>query len=161
MGCDIHTIARVKTQDGWKNVARNIGDEVRNYHAFSVLADVRNGRGVAGRYTGEQWEPIAQPRGLPADLARPEQVSFLNDDTILDGNVVWLGDHSHSYLTLKEILDYYQTKMEGKLYLSEDGRIPATEAAHYVLDCISDLKNLADQYEVGYDDIQLVFGFDS
>jgi hypothetical protein len=41
----------------------------RNYDLFAILADVRNGRGFAGCKTGQGFNPIAPPRGIPADIS--------------------------------------------------------------------------------------------
>lgn len=68
----------------------------RNYGVFAILANVRN---------YEDATPIAEPRGLPDDLCDElrhgnrdgEDVDF--DET----GGYWLGDHSHSWLTLTEL----------------------------------------------------------
>lgn len=67
--------------------------DCRNYDLFAALAGVRNGRGFAGVYTGEPLKPIAEPRGVPDD-ADPRTVKYLSDE------------HTPSWLTLTEILDY-------------------------------------------------------
>lgn len=69
----------------------------RNYDLFAMLADVRNGRGFAGCRTGEGFAPIAAPKGLPED-ASPEVADWAEGRDV-DG-------HSHSYLTLTELLAY-------------------------------------------------------
>ena len=95
MGCDIHTVAQIKDyKDIWETVGENIGNEWRSYDSYAVLSDVRNGYGFAGCDTGEGWEPISKPRGLPDD--------FEIDDEQLHKRK-WMGDHSHSYVTLKEL----------------------------------------------------------
>jgi hypothetical protein len=69
----------------------------RSYYTFSILADVRNGSGFAGVRTGDGFVPIADPRGVPSDSSE----DYLGEVT------KWGFDgHSHSWLTLKEILDY-------------------------------------------------------
>lgn len=69
----------------------------RNYSAFAILADVRNGRGFAGIQTGEGFIPISNPRGVPDD-ASDEYKGEVDR---------WNGDgHSHSYHTLQQLLDY-------------------------------------------------------
>lgn len=70
----------------------------RNYYLFSILAGVR----------GDE-QPIAYPRGIPEDCS--SGYSYVTKQ--------WSGDgHSHSYFTLKELLEvdwnFYQ-----KEYLSE------------------------------------------
>lgn len=69
----------------------------RNYNLFAILADVRNGRGFAGIKTGEGFNPISDPRGVPEDAS----------NTYLDDVNSWNGDgHSHSYHTLKQLVEY-------------------------------------------------------
>ena len=65
----------------------------RNYDVFAMLADVRNGSGFAGVDTGEGFVPISPPRGLPEDAS-----SEIYESGIDYG-------HSHSWLTLRELLD--------------------------------------------------------
>lgn len=72
----------------------------RNYYLFSILADVRNDGSV---------EPIDYPRGITEDCS--SGYAYMTKQ--------WYGDgHSHSYFTLKELLevdwDSYQ-----KEYLEE------------------------------------------
>jgi hypothetical protein len=66
----------------------------RSYIWFAVLANVRNGYGFAGVYTHEPLVPISEPRGLPEDIGEGA-AEFCEHY-----------DHTPSYLTLKEILDY-------------------------------------------------------
>lgn len=113
MGCDIHAGIEVNDGDGWKPVMFpnpyhgkwDGEDEMtpdlhleRNYSAFSILADVRNGRGFAGCDTGDGFVPIAERRGLPDD-AHP-----LTLDKACDG------DHSPTWLSAEEILAYDWTR---------------------------------------------------
>ena len=130
MGCDIHLFGEKKIGGEWKlltglnqsgidmckqalensldteywldrlekckNDPRFIYDE-RNYAVFSILANVRNGRGFAGCDTGDGYIPIEEPRGLPDDAC----------DFIKARAYEWGGDgHSHSFFTLKELLEY-------------------------------------------------------
>ena len=71
--------------------------EGRNYNVFAILANVRNGRGFAGVDTGDGFVPIAEPRGIPEDASDyyKHQVEAYGEN-----------GHSHSYLTLQELLDY-------------------------------------------------------
>lgn len=105
MGTDVHTVFQKKitgdtrlaemgaAQPGnvspWTNVTSEY-DECRHYRLFSWLAGVRNGYGVAGTITGDKITPIAGPRGLPDD--------FVHAD------VVYVGDHTHSWLLGSEII---------------------------------------------------------
>lgn len=103
MGCDIHPFVEVQLEEGsWDLVLKPELTEygftnnyyfsrMRNYDLFGVLADVRNGT------YGEEFVPIAEPRGLPDDISC--DVKAISEDWGIDG-------HSHSYLTLKELLDY-------------------------------------------------------
>lgn len=97
----------------------------RNYEAFAILADVRNGTGFAGIDTGDGFKIIAEPRGLPLDLSAelrnasnydamrecglpdvPEDPP--GDDALEDAldKGFWLGDHSYSWLTAQELQDF-------------------------------------------------------
>ena len=60
----------------------------RNYERFSILANVRN-------YGGTDY--ISEPRGLPTDVTK--EVKEDADNWGYDG-------HSHSYMTLKELIDF-------------------------------------------------------
>jgi hypothetical protein len=69
----------------------------RNYDAFAILADVRNGRGFAGIKTGDGFKPIADPRGVPKD-ATAEYTKAVEQ---------YGGDgHSHSHHTLRQLQDF-------------------------------------------------------
>jgi len=97
MGCDIHLYVERRTDSGWEHVPDHSDDwrddlnwySRRNYYLFAILADVRNeGRGI---------NPIDSPRGLPPDVT-----SGVDADC-----VEWGSDgHSHSYLTVAEVLAY-------------------------------------------------------
>jgi hypothetical protein len=115
MGCDIHLYVEAKPleQDRWIRIDRQISfhegwddrekqvitldwGDGRNYNAFAMLADVRNGSGFAGVDTGDGFEPIAMPRGLPEDAS----------PSVYDESERWGVDgHSHSYFTLRELLN--------------------------------------------------------
>lgn len=143
MGCDIHFYVEVKEDGEWKNynwredcweldengkpVVLSYSDGAtyqktdydklfshplyvdRNYSVFSILANVRNGYGFAGCDTGDGFVPIDRPRGLPKDVSREvKRESYYG--------------HSHSYLTIQELLDYNwdrTTKCRGVLGVEE------------------------------------------
>ncbi len=66
----------------------------RNYYLFSILADVRNDGSV---------EPLSDCRGIPNDASSGYRYMTKR----------WEGDaHSHSYFTLKELLDVDWNKYE-------------------------------------------------
>jgi hypothetical protein len=111
MGCDIHLYPEVFDGREWRYadnlVKSQYGDYMkgefdwdfssRNYSFFAMLADVRNGYGFAGVDTGDGYVPISVPKGVP-DNASPE---------VWAENEKWRGDgHSHSHLTLAELLAY-------------------------------------------------------
>lgn len=110
MGTDIHYSFQKKTMVDDREVWETISDDNdyddkfhigRDYVLFSVLADVRNGTGFAGFRTYDPLIPIAEPRGLPEDLGYDEYGE--SSDT----NDRWYGDHSLSYLSDREILNYF------------------------------------------------------
>lgn len=115
MGCDIHMYVEKRNNNGCWDIIKTEDDgnellepyDGRNYNLFSILANVRNGRGFAGCRTGEGFNQISSPRGIPID-ASDEYVSVASE---------WGCDgHSHSYLTLKELLDYdwtQETQLQG------------------------------------------------
>lgn len=114
MGCDIHSVAQVKKDGKWTTVQAQVGGDQRDYHSFAVMADVRNGSGFAGTLTSEPWPVIAEPRGLPEDLEvkgsdveTPTWFSRWDKLKTDPRNSMWLGDHSHSFLSLKEMEDFY------------------------------------------------------
>lgn len=116
MGCDIHNhVEYLRTINGEKkwicgdyfkvNPYYNESEEDeerplelvsfcdnRNYGLFSLLANVRNYAKNA---------PISDPKGLPNDLS--QKVKKDAEDWGLDG-------HSHSFFTLKELIDYQENQ---------------------------------------------------
>jgi len=110
MGCDIHffvekkignkwvSVDEWKDYDGWKTVDyKKAFYSNRNYDLFAILANVRNGYGFAGCDTGNGFIPISMPRGLPDNVS--QEVGNHSKQYGEDG-------HSHSYLTVKELLAY-------------------------------------------------------
>jgi hypothetical protein len=115
MGCDIHCYVEKKEDGKWNQIDGFVSDyyrnghdyfgkdeytkaasplDCRNYSIFAVLANVRNGYGFAGCDTGDAVEPIADPRGLPADVS--PNIKEASDGWDCDG-------HSHSWVTAREI----------------------------------------------------------
>lgn len=100
MGCDIHTVAQRRTIDGWKTLDFAPFDW-RSYGMFGFLADVRNYSAVM---------PISEPRGLPDDF---ERIDEYEPD---------VGDHSHSWLSVAELLDFdYDQLMEDRRITVQTG----------------------------------------
>ncbi len=119
MGCDIHLYAEKRVDGKWVTADEWEPDEYddegftlcvpyekriydsRNYYLFSILADVRNGCGFAGSDTGDQFIPIATPRGLPEDVT----------PKVKKESGGWGGDgHSYSFFTVAELLGYDWTQ---------------------------------------------------
>lgn len=138
MGTDIHSVAQVRRNGVWETVAIGICGDPRSYNTFAMLANVRNGRGFAGTKTSDGFPFIHEPRGLPSDLKDSTRMSlvevdvrkdslvaawdcdgklvavdstearrtrYLNDD----GGRMWLGDHSHSWCSLSELIAFVET----------------------------------------------------
>lgn len=124
MGTDIHCFVEKFNyeEDKWEQVTGFISDmyepnrnyfsedrfkdatspiDGRNYNLFAMLADVRNGFGFAGVDTGDRIEPISYPKGLPEDIS---------EEVLKEAEEVMIDSHSHSWLTLREILDYDKSK---------------------------------------------------
>lgn len=131
-GCELSEVERKQLQEKLWSHPLDIG---RNYNLFAILANVRNGRGFAGVKTGDGYEPIDMPRGLPPDVSqtitKEDSCSFDAEDrnsTLDDWQIAasrWVAKdysimidpgppmvvsnpdhHSHSWYTLKELLDY-------------------------------------------------------
>lgn len=121
MGCDIHSIGQVKKSGTWETVVTQPGGDDRDYNSFAVLAGVRNGYGFGGCKTGEGWPVLYEQRGLPEDiqLIDGENVKltepFYWSETSDPEYEFWIGDHSHSWLTLKELHNIYNI-FNGKTY---------------------------------------------
>lgn len=123
MGCDIHLYVEKRVDGKWIAQGDFTRDDVeedgtggyisggrdfysgRNYDLFAILADVRNGRGFAGVKTGEGFNPIAEPRGIPVDAS--DEYKAIAENWGEDG-------HSHSHFTVRELLDYDWTQETGK-----------------------------------------------
>lgn len=98
MGTDIHGIlqSRWSSDSNWFDECE-IEDD-RNYRLFAALAGVRNGYGFAGVYRHEPLEPIAGDRGIPDD--------FKMSDETHGYRKTWMGDHSYTWMTLDEIINW-------------------------------------------------------
>lgn len=119
MGCDIHFYVEKRVGGVWQSADEwRKGEEGgysvdykksyfhhRSYDTFSILADVRNGRGFAEVVTGDGFVPVVSPRGLPKDVS----------DRVRECSEGWGSDgHSHSYLTVAELLAYDWTQSTTK-----------------------------------------------
>lgn len=110
MGCDIHFYTEVHSPEGgWLSADRWTSEDRRapdtrlrvNYDLFAMLAGVCNGYGFAGALTGAGFVPISPPKGMPPDCDR--RIAAKSEQWGVDG-------HSHSYLTLSELLAYDWTQ---------------------------------------------------
>lgn len=100
MGCDIHMIMQKREGDAWIMAPQIEEYDWRNYTTFAIMADVRN-------YEHRKLPPISRFRGLPPDMYEVGWV--INAEGLYDPEgkfVQYLGDHSFSYLTLQEVLDW-------------------------------------------------------
>ena len=113
MGCDIHIITEIKKNNVWERVL-DIPDALdkRNYSTFAFLADVRNSFGTKG----------FEAKGLPKDISRMK-FDYNADDDYYGIDFSCEDYHSHSYLSLKELIDIDKTdyvsnkyKMDRKFY---------------------------------------------
>ncbi len=119
MGCDIHLYVEARRETGvWESKDTWTRDEdceeVRriwdvdyddqhytgcNYALFAILANVRN---EPVRDIDEVLIPISEPRGLPSNTDL--QIQRASDHWGEDG-------HSHSWLTLRELMEFDWTRM--------------------------------------------------
>jgi hypothetical protein len=120
MGCDIHGIFQKKVGDVWEDISSDY-EQNRHYQLFAVLANVRNGFGFAGVRTGDTVEPISEPRGLPPDFEMVDGNDEDGSHLVKNSSIltpwrrenypndldVWMGDHSHSWLTADEMLAWF------------------------------------------------------
>ena len=122
MGTDIHSVFQKRTDSGWEDVESNYSQD-RCYALFARLGNVRNGHGFAGCPTHERIEPLSDCRGYPEDFEvdeedmhpiscspiRGRRAEWYRDEDADPENPdhlrMWMGDHSHSWLSDSEILN--------------------------------------------------------
>lgn len=99
MGTDIHIIGQRLGDDGvWRDIDTPESIHNRSYTFFTFLDGTRER--ITNGDRGKKIEPIAQPRGKPADVITTEE----GYDTIYNG--VWMGYGISSYCTLAEIFEH-------------------------------------------------------
>jgi hypothetical protein len=122
MGTDIHGIFQKRTESGWEDVVA--ADDIldRNYTLFAWIGNVRNGVGFSGIVTHSPIEPLTDGRGLPDDFQFDGDYHLIpsnahrggmadyytadDNDTNNPGSLkLWLGDHSHSWVSADEVLN--------------------------------------------------------
>ena len=145
MGTDIHMACEVKRNGKWELVTDKVFKnswyrpdseysweqeeytyipyDNRCYNLFAILADVRNGTGFAGVKTGEAFNPISEPKGYPEDMCSELQsdVNGDYDEDAYGSRPTLSNEHSASWLTLKELLDYDWNQLHRNYgYVNED-----------------------------------------
>jgi len=198
MGTDIHLAAEIY-KDGLWHLANVDLPDYRNYRAFAILADIRNGYTFAGMDSGDPVIPISYPRGFPEDISeelremlyKEDEDEWLDDDMEdfpLDDEepeLIWLGDHSFSWVTLEELINYdldAPVTLRGKVspeaarrwkenreppntvvafisnpdWVSMEWQRPLRESAPLITNLIEALHPLGEPHEV-----RLIFGFDN
>lgn len=116
MGTDIHLAIEVNDGEGWRAIKfpnqyfGKYNDERketysldfgRNYSAFAILGNVRNGHGFAGVDTGDGFAPLSDNRGLPEDITEEASEALSHE-------------HSATYVTFEEMLAYDWTRRTTK-----------------------------------------------
>ena len=115
MGTDIHGVLQAKIGGEWKDIANPFSED-RHYMLFAWLGNVRNGFGFAGSPTHEPLEPLSDCRGFPEDFeVNGEEHPIDNIDVMAEWSrnyveegkplEVWMGDHSFSWVSSKEVLE--------------------------------------------------------
>lgn len=132
MGCDIHMIVEVKRNESWTGI-EELPESLneRNYSIFAFLVNVRNSFNTQG----------FKPKGKPEMLSDKAKKMF--EEWREDG-------HSHSYLSLKELIekdksDYFSVKCKVlkefyDKFLELGGVIPEgmtieEDKPHGIIDC--------------------------
>ena len=142
MGTDIHMACEVRRNGKWELVTdkvfknswyrldseysweqeeyTNVPYDNRCYNLFAILADVRNGSGFAGCKIGEYFNPISTPKGYPEDMC-DELKGDINYYDYDERTGLLSNEHSASWLTLKELLEYDWNQMHRNYgYVSEN-----------------------------------------
>ena len=145
MGCDIHGVFQRHDEksNAWQDV-ESVYEQDRHYFLFGILAGVRG-----------DGPPIAEPRGLPEDFELVDGEDHpITDLKYMDPRrrgwhktndplVVWMGDHSHSWLTGEEMLKWYKSAK--------------AEEREYVIYFFDEVARLVAEHGK----IRFVFGFDN
>lgn len=116
MGTDIHMITQKYNPEFniWETIEIDSFKD-RDYNFFAILGNVRNGHGVAGHPKEFVFKPISSMRDLPIDIEMDEFGSvdvpgYYNNWNELT-TTFWLGDHSHTWITGKELVKYPWTNI--------------------------------------------------
>ena len=88
------TYNRKKIFPLWDDKKTNIPIIYRDYNLFAVLANVRNGVGFAGVTTGDEFNYIDEPRGLPDGISDAAKKKLFQ------------GGYGESWYTLTELKNF-------------------------------------------------------
>lgn len=144
MGADIHGVLQVKWNHKEEWETEDYIESERHYLTFSALAGVRNYMDI---------RPISEPRDLPDGFKVDKSNSHDWRDWRGEQSE-WLGDHSHSWLTLDEILEWDGWDQELK-FQNDSGTL--REYCNLFL-AWAEYKKLKHSFP---GNIRIVFGFDS
>jgi hypothetical protein len=117
MGCDIHSLVQTRkgptapwvavkelpVPEDWAQYYGTKGHEAfygRDYSLFAFLAGVRN-------YA--ECTPICPQKDLPRDIVDGAYIDpkyGFDYHYVIDGKPTYIGDHSYSWLTLRELLNF-------------------------------------------------------
>ena len=128
MGTDIHGFFQKydTNLNLWIDIESDY-DEKRDYYLFSILANIRN---------FNNFVYIDLPRGLPESIYLDEENLYKTDSLSLwrsriqkeisypeDNQEIWLGDHSHTWLSDDEMIEWYSSpkinEVDGLILYSE------------------------------------------
>lgn len=162
MGCDIHIFYEIRKNDKWVKYEEKIFKSYdntytsspfdwRSYNMFAFLANVRNRIDI---------EPLSLPKGLPDDS---EYLNSEYTDDIYSSKKETLKDyyfndwdyHSHSFFTVKELLEFdYDKDFSNKRYDDEDSYRKILPNGFF--DDLEILKSLGEP-----ENVRIIFWFDN
>jgi hypothetical protein len=189
VGTDVHPYVEFKRRDSkWQRAHCTLPRD-RDYWAFALLADVRNGVGFAGVDRGDIVVVKYRPRGLPEDTSIHDTGPEIEFGAV---GYIWLGDHDISWLTLPELksidLDQKITRRgvvnrenaariargeqplewcsdKSPFIHGQDFRVewetPARGAALLIVEWIEELERYCRYTYTKEEHVRVVFGFDS
>lgn len=143
MGTDIHTVVETKdpATGRWEMVKGLHPFEWRDYSIFGFLGNVRN---------DSECEPLSDHRGLPEGLSEGGQVALGYREDY----------HSHSWVMLKELLDFDYDKMFwDRRHDSDEEERQVTYREHLLEDFFRDLDEL--KLLGGPEHVRVIFWFDN
>jgi hypothetical protein len=149
MGCDIHYMAQVQIEPGkwvfrpdWKFY------NDRSYNLFGVLANVRN----MGKFPY-----ISEPRGFPLDTELDDY-----DSSAILGR--WMGDHSYTWLSLRELVEFDYDQIVTSQRDGETGPLRDFLPSEYFSNLAilkHELRYVLDTDCLSLDDVRILIGFDN